>query len=167
MQNGVPTDVIGLPTISVEWNIAATGDFLGTGQADLVWENTVTGQRSIWIMNNGVPVNVISLPTIPIRWNIAAAADFLGTGQADLVWENTVTGERSIWIMHNGVPQFVISLPTTRHGGFYCVRLINVHGTLCLPILIAVSKILSENACSPPEAAEGISLSFKQKYRRD
>jgi hypothetical protein len=112
LDNGVPGNVISLPTISVKWNIAATGDFLGTGQPDLVWENIVTGQHSIWILNNGVPTNAISLPTIPIQWHVAAAADFLGTGQADLVWENTVTGQRSIWVMQNGVPQFVISLPT-------------------------------------------------------
>jgi hypothetical protein len=92
LDNGVPGNVISLPTISVKWNIAATGDFLGTGQPDLVWENIVTGQHSIWILNNGVPTNAISLPTIPIQWHVAAAADFLGTGQADLVWENTVTG---------------------------------------------------------------------------
>jgi hypothetical protein len=82
------------------------------GQAELVWENTITGERSIWVMHDGVPAYVINLPTIPIEWNIAAAADFLGTGQADLVWENTVTGEHSIWILNNGVPSSVINLPT-------------------------------------------------------
>jgi hypothetical protein len=83
-----------------------------TGQADLVWENTVTGERSIWILNNGVPSSIINLPTIPIQWHIAAAADFLGTGQADLVWQNTVTGERSIWIMHDAIPSSAMNLPT-------------------------------------------------------
>jgi hypothetical protein len=82
------------------------------GQAELVWENTITGERSIWVMHNGVLAFVINLPAMPIEWNIAAAADFLGTGQADLVWENTVTGERSIWILNNGVPSSTISLPT-------------------------------------------------------
>jgi hypothetical protein len=56
------------------------------GQADLIWENTTTGEHSIWIMQNGVPARTIELPTIPIQWHVAAAADFLGTGQADLVW---------------------------------------------------------------------------------
>ena len=37
-------------TIPIQWHIAAAGDFLGTGQADLVWENTTTGEHSIWIM---------------------------------------------------------------------------------------------------------------------
>jgi len=82
------------------------------GQAELVWENTITGERSIWVMHNGILAYVINLPTMPIEWNIAAAADFVGSGQADLVWENTVTGERSIWILNNGVPSSTISLPT-------------------------------------------------------
>jgi hypothetical protein len=82
------------------------------GQAELVWENTITGERSIWVMHDGVLAFVINLPTMPIEWNIAAAADLLGTGQADLVWENAVTGEHSIWILNNGVPSSTISLPT-------------------------------------------------------
>jgi hypothetical protein len=86
-------------------------DFNGDGQADLVWENTSTGERAIWIMHNGVPAYSITLPTIPIQWHIAGAADFFGTGQADLIWENTTMGERSIWIMRNGVSAYSIALP--------------------------------------------------------
>jgi Matrixin len=82
------------------------------GQAELAWENIITGERSIWVMHDGVPAFVINLPAIPIEWNISAAADFLGTGQADLVWENTVTGEHSIWILTNGALSSIISLPT-------------------------------------------------------
>jgi DNA-binding beta-propeller fold protein YncE len=66
--------------------IAATPTPTPTAK-ELVWENTVTGQRSIWVMQNGVPQFVISLPTISTQWRIAAAADFLGAGQADLVWK--------------------------------------------------------------------------------
>jgi hypothetical protein len=87
-------------------------DFDGDGQADLVWENTTTGQRAIWILKNGVYAYSINLPTIPTQWHIAGAADFLGTGQADLVWENTTTGERGLWIMQKGVPAYTITLPT-------------------------------------------------------
>jgi hypothetical protein len=112
MRNGVPVSGIMLPTIPIEWHIAAAADFLGTGQTDLVWENTITGEHSIWIMQNGAHLYNIALTTIPIQWHIAAAADFLGTGQADLVWENTTTGEHSIWIMRNGVQASNITLPT-------------------------------------------------------
>jgi hypothetical protein len=90
----------------------AAKDFDGAGQADLVWENAVTGQRGIWILKNGVYAYSINLPTVPTHWDIAGAADFLGTGQADLVWENTTTGERGLWIMQKGVPAYTITLPT-------------------------------------------------------
>jgi hypothetical protein len=40
------------------------------GQADLVWENTSTGEGSIWIMQNGVPSSTISLPTILVDGEI-------------------------------------------------------------------------------------------------
>ena len=89
-----------------------TKDFLGNGQADLVWEDTSTGECGIWILSNGLLASIINLPTVPTQWRIAGVADFLGTGQADLVWENTTTGERAIWHMQNGVLASVINLPT-------------------------------------------------------
>jgi hypothetical protein len=98
-----------LPSNQISFTTSGTG---APKQAELVWENTSTGERSIWIMQNGVLAYWISLPTMPIQWRIAGAADFLGTGQADLVWENTSTGEHSIWIMQNGVLAYWISLPT-------------------------------------------------------
>jgi hypothetical protein len=87
-------------------------DFNGGRQAGLVWENTISGQRGIWILKNGVQTRVIQLPTIPTQWHIAGVGDFLGTGQADLVWENTISGQRSIWILKDGAPRRFIPLPT-------------------------------------------------------
>jgi hypothetical protein len=37
-----------LPTVPTAWHIAASGDFNADAQPDLVWENTSTGERSIW-----------------------------------------------------------------------------------------------------------------------
>jgi hypothetical protein len=54
------------------------GDFLGNGQSDLVWENIVTAEHAIWILNNGVFQYVIKLPTFSGGWQIAGAADFNG-----------------------------------------------------------------------------------------
>ena len=92
------------------WRIAGVGDFDGDGEADLVWENTVTGQRAIWFLQNGVYSSALSLPTISTQWRIAGAADFDGDGEADLVWENTSTGARAIWFMKSGVLRSTMSL---------------------------------------------------------
>jgi hypothetical protein len=70
MRNSVPAYTITLPTIPIQWHIAAAADFFGTGQADLVWENTISGERSIWIMRNAVPAYTITLPIVPIQWHI-------------------------------------------------------------------------------------------------
>jgi hypothetical protein len=107
MQNGTPVQNINFPTIPIQWHIAATADFLGTGQADLVWENTSTGERRIWIMQNGNAASVINLPTIPVEWHIVAAADFLGTGQANLVSLPKATG---------GPPRLVASASQKHEG---------------------------------------------------
>ena len=74
---------------------------VGTGPATrLLWQNTTTGDRSIWYMDgtswNG---SYVALPRVPTEWSIAGSGDFNGDGQADIVWQNTTTGDRSIWFM--------------------------------------------------------------------
>jgi hypothetical protein len=59
-----------LPTTDVQWRIAGVGDFDGDGYADLVWENTATGQRGIWLLTNGVYSSSLNLPTEPLTWEI-------------------------------------------------------------------------------------------------
>jgi hypothetical protein len=54
----------------VQWRIAGAADFNGDGFADLVWENTATGERAIWFLKNGVFSSGICLPTIPVQWHI-------------------------------------------------------------------------------------------------
>jgi hypothetical protein len=33
------------------WVIGGTGDFNGDGQVDIVWQNDVTDERLVWLMN--------------------------------------------------------------------------------------------------------------------
>ena len=62
-------------------------------------ENSVTGERGIWLLKGGALSRVIPLPTESTSWYIDGVPDFDGDGQADLVWENTVTGERGVWLL--------------------------------------------------------------------
>jgi kumamolisin len=87
-------------------------DMNGDGFADLILENTTSGQRAIWFLQNGSFQTSSYLATIPTVWHIAGIGDFLGNGQSDLVWENTTTGQRAIWLMANGLLESVVSLPT-------------------------------------------------------
>jgi hypothetical protein len=45
-------------------------DFSGDGFADLVWQNTSTGQRCIWLVKNGVLSSSSYLPTTAVAWHI-------------------------------------------------------------------------------------------------
>jgi N-acetylneuraminic acid mutarotase len=67
----------------------------------LVWQNTTSGERSIWFMNGTTWEGLYApLPQVQTDWSIAGAGDFNGDGDQDLVWQNATTGERSIWLMN-------------------------------------------------------------------
>ncbi len=87
-------------------------DFNGDGQPDLLWQNTGTGQRSIWLMNGLTPTAGVDLGTLPVEWVIAGTGDFTGDGKPDLLWQNTVTGQRSLWAMNGTTAMYGIDLGT-------------------------------------------------------
>src|SRR5256714_14960535 len=67
----------------------------------MLWQNTSTGDRSIWLMNGtSWDGSYAALPQVPTVWSIAGAADFDADGNADIVWQKTTTGDRSIWFMN-------------------------------------------------------------------
>lgn len=90
-----------LPTVSTTWTMQASADFNGDGNADIVWQNNVTGDRSIWLMSDTTWGGSFALlPNVALAWSIAGAGDFNADGKPDLVWQNTTTGDRSIWFMN-------------------------------------------------------------------
>jgi hypothetical protein len=60
-----------LGVLPVEWRVATTGDFNGDGQSDLVWENTATGERYVWLMNGTNFGSSVFLGVVPTQWRIA------------------------------------------------------------------------------------------------
>jgi hypothetical protein len=78
----------------------AKADFNGDGQSDLIWQDNVTGQRAVWLMNGTAWAGERFLPTIPTQWQIAGTGDFNADGKIDIVWQNSVTGARAIWLMN-------------------------------------------------------------------
>ncbi|MBV9109465.1 MAG: VCBS repeat-containing protein, partial [Gemmatimonadetes bacterium] len=71
----------------------AAADFNGDGNPDLVWKNTSTGTRSIWLMLGAYWYSYANLPNPGAAWDVAAAADFDRDGKPDLVLRNHDTGE--------------------------------------------------------------------------
>ena len=76
------------------------GDFNGDGKADILWQNTNTGERYVWFMNGTTYASSASLGIVPTAWSLAANSDLNADGKTDLLWENTTTGERYVWFMN-------------------------------------------------------------------
>jgi hypothetical protein len=52
------------------WRIAGTADFNRDGDSDVMWQNSSTGQRAIWLMDQTTWVGERFLPVIPIAWDM-------------------------------------------------------------------------------------------------
>src|SRR5438552_7072726 len=87
-------------------------DFNGDGKADILWQNSSTGQRVIWLMNGTTHQSTVNLGTVPTSWSIVGSNDFNGGGKADILWQNSATGQRIIWLMNGTAHQSTVSLGT-------------------------------------------------------
>jgi predicted alpha-1,2-mannosidase len=94
------------------WELVGAADFNGDGKPDLIWQNTASGQRAIWLMNGTTYLSSVSLGTVATDWDIVGAADFNGDGKPDLIWQNIVNGQRAIWLMNGTTYVSSVSLGT-------------------------------------------------------
>lgn len=101
-----PASIVNLGYVDANWQIAGIGDFNNDNQIDILWQNTVTGQRALWLMNGigggFTPTSIVNLGYVDANWAIASVADFDGDAQTDILWQNRVTGQRALWLM-NGI----------------------------------------------------------------
>ena len=85
---------------STSFTPAKQGDFTGDGNADILWQNTSTGDCGLYLMNGVSIAGWVDLGTIASQWTIAGTGDFLGDGDTDIVWQNTSTGVCGIYMMN-------------------------------------------------------------------
>ncbi|MCU1348239.1 MAG: hypothetical protein JWO56_1269 [Acidobacteria bacterium] len=90
----------------------ARGDFDRDGSPDLMWQNSTSGQRALWLMKGTVQSGIANLPTLPnTAWQIAGTADFNADGSTDVLLRNYTSGANAIWLM-NGTSQLTtVNLP--------------------------------------------------------
>jgi hypothetical protein len=90
------------PSPGPSWKAIGTGDFTDDGFSDdILWQNTSSGQVSIWEMSGnkltgGGPVT----PNPGPAWKAVGTGDFNHDGFSDVLFQNTSTGQVSIWEMN-------------------------------------------------------------------
>jgi hypothetical protein len=89
---------------------SSRSDFNGDGKSDILWQNTATGQRIIWLMNGTAFQSTVNLGIVGTSWSIAGSGDFNGDGKSDILWQNAVTGQRIIWLMNGTTFQSTVDL---------------------------------------------------------
>jgi galactose oxidase-like protein/Big-like domain-containing protein/Kelch motif protein/FG-GAP repeat protein len=83
------------------WQIAGVADFDDTGFADILWQDTATGNLWIWKSISAFNFTGIYLGTVDPAWRVVGTADVEGNGRPDVVWRNHITGEVDIWKLAN------------------------------------------------------------------
>ncbi|MGB6017792.1 MAG: VCBS repeat-containing protein [Nodosilinea sp.] len=95
------SDVLSPVVSDVNWDIKALGDLNGDGKADLVWQNKVTNQAAVWLMDGLDFTSGELLPNIAAPgWTVVETGDFNSNGKDDLLWRNANTGELAVWFMN-------------------------------------------------------------------
>ncbi|HWZ95083.1 MAG TPA: glycosyl hydrolase family 18 protein, partial [Opitutaceae bacterium] len=85
---------------------------LQNGNSDLIWQNTVSGQIAIWLMNGTAYSSSVTLGSVTTDWKLVGTGKFGGTAQPDLIWQNKTNGQRAIWMMNGTTYVSVVSLGT-------------------------------------------------------
>ena len=88
------------PNPGPTWQAIGTGDFNGDSHSDILFQNTSTGQVSIW--EHGGAQRIGGGPVSPDpgpSWRAIGTGDFNHDGLSDILFQNASTGQVSIWEM--------------------------------------------------------------------
>ncbi|KJU81694.1 FG-GAP repeat-containing protein, partial [Candidatus Magnetobacterium bavaricum] len=65
------------------WQLKAIADFDGDGKADMLWQNTTTGDVYVWLMDGaGIIGGGFVVRGMPALWQLLTVADYNGDGKA-------------------------------------------------------------------------------------
>jgi hypothetical protein len=110
---GGPITALSAPTVPLNpgtsWTAIGTGDFYGTSDSDILWQNS-NGQVATWQMNgnNEVSAGLTTVGGTTVNpgttWNAVGTGNFTDTGVApgadsDIFLQNNTDGQVAIWNM--------------------------------------------------------------------
>ena len=54
----------------LEWTVVGTADFNGDDKPDIIWSNSITGERALWLMNGTNFLASSTLGLFPLEWTV-------------------------------------------------------------------------------------------------
>jgi hypothetical protein len=75
-------------------------DLNGQGKADVVLQNSDSGQTWLWVMNGSTPIGSGMIATPDPGWQVKGTGDLNGDGLADIVLQKSDTGQAWVWLMN-------------------------------------------------------------------
>ena len=65
----------------------------------ITWQNTSTGQVSVWDMDGNTRIGGGPVSNLGPAWKVVGTGDFNDDGEPDILWQNASTGQVSVWEM--------------------------------------------------------------------
>ena len=86
----------------LNWKVRGAADFDGDTRPDLLFQNAVTGEASIWRMFETTRLETYSLPSVPdTDWRIVGVADFNADLTHEILWQHQSNGLVALWWMRS------------------------------------------------------------------
>ncbi|MBF0319484.1 MAG: VCBS repeat-containing protein [Nitrospirae bacterium] len=100
-------------SVTAAFTAIVKGDFMGNGNADILWRNSLTGANALWTMSATTPTGVVSFPSVTDpAWEITGTADFTSNGYPGILWRNGISGSNILWVTSAGSVTSSMNFPT-------------------------------------------------------
>lgn len=119
LRDPVPNSAGFVAVAFADFHVKSVGPFPDSGfngRTDLLWQNSKTGNVTLWKMNKAQVVTKTSLASgLKPDQQIVGTADFNADGHLDFLWRNTKTGDLYVWFMngtkHTGTATIQTAIP--------------------------------------------------------
>lgn len=113
------------------WRLAGSADFDRDGKADLLWQNTTSGNLSFWLMN-GATNRSGALLTGPadLALSVVGTGDFNRDGFPDIVFRRSGTDQLRVWFLQGTAKVGEADVVTNPEWGSYASWILEGVGDL-------------------------------------